>query len=326
MNKVRMGVIGAGKMGQHHIRVLGQLPGVELVGFADPNELARAEVHKRFGAKGFADYRDLLDEGLDAVSVVVPTTVHREVAMNAIEAGCHLLVEKPLAESVASGREIIAHAKRYQRHLMVGHIERFNPAVQMLREIITDGILGEVVTISSKRVGPYPGRIQDSGIILDLAPHDVDIFCYLMDSPITQAFTIAGSRVHTHEDHASIMLRFATGQAGHIDLSWLTPHKVRELNVVGLSGVAKLDFIGQSIVVYDKSWAREAKVHKKEPLLNELEYFLEIVKGNRQPLVTGEDSLYALHVALMSIKSYQDNSIEPIRLAEERRVKKAAGN
>ena len=321
MKKVRVGVIGAGKMGQHHIRIWEQFPGVELIGFADPNELARAEVAKKFSVTGFADYHELLDQNLDAVSVVVPTTIHKEVALAAIEAGCHLLVEKPIADTVANGRDIISHAKKYDRRLMVGHIERFNPAVQMLREIISDGILGEVVTISSKRVGPYPGRIQDSGIILDLAPHAVDIFCYLMNSAITQAFTIAGSRVHTHEDHASIMLKFASGQAGHIDLSWLTPHKVRELNVVGLNGVASLDFVAQSIVVYDKSWAREAKVQKKEPLLNELEFFLDIVKGKREPLVTGEDSLYALHVALNCIASYQTNTIRPIYLAEEPQAK-----
>lgn len=326
MSLVRVGVIGAGKMGQHHIRVYQEMKGVELVGFADPNELVRSEIGKRFQIPGYADYRELLEQDLDAVSIVVPTTLHKKVAIEAIEAGCHLLVEKPLADTVAAGREIIQHAKNYNRQVMVGHIERFNPAVQMLKEIINDGVLGEVVTISSKRVGPYPGRILDCGIILDLAPHDVDIFCFLMDSPIVQTFTIAGSRVHTQEDHASISLRFASGQPGHIDLSWLTPHRVRELNVVGLNGVAQLNFVDQKIVVYDKSWAREAKVQKKEPLLNELEFFTDIIRGKAQPLVTGEDSLYALHIALKSIESYQKNSIEPIYLAEEKKVNRLTGN
>ena len=150
---MRVGIIGAGAMGQNHIRTYSQIPGVEIVGIADVDR-ARAEVlAKQYGTRGFADYNELLKQGVDAVSVVVPTTLHRRVALDVIAAGAHLLVEKPIADTVENAEAIDFAAAREKLVLMVGHIERFNPAVTNMKQIIDAGKLGKIVSISTSRVG-----------------------------------------------------------------------------------------------------------------------------------------------------------------------------
>lgn len=306
---MRIGVIGVGKMGVNHVRIFSQMKEVELVGVADVNEMLANEVARDFNVKAFIDYNDLLAEKLDAVSIVVPTTLHKKVTFDALNAGCHVLVEKPISATLEEGREMIALARKLNRKLLVGHVERFNPAVGILKEIIGDGVLGEIVSISSKRVGPYCPRITDCGIILDLAPHDIDVISYLYDDRVSEVYAIAGKTFHSHEDHATLMLKFRRGTAGVIETSWLPPHRVRRLNVVGNSGVATLDFIEQKVAVYDKNWAREANVERQEPLKNELRYFVRLIMNGEQPLVSGEDSLHALSVALTAIESYTSGRV-----------------
>lgn len=306
---VKIGIIGIGKMGINHLRIFSQLRGVKIVGIADINEPLLKATAEEFSTHPFTNYKDLLDLVPDAVSIVVPTSLHKQVAIDALNAGCHILLEKPIANTVEEGREIINCAIQNKRKLLVGHIERFNPAVNILKEIIDDGILGDIVSISSKRVGPYQPRITDCGIILDLAPHDIDIISYLYSDRVKEVFAIAGKTFHRYEDHASIMLKFRNNNAGIIETSWLPPRKIRKLNVVGDQGVASLDFIEQTVVVYDKNWAREANVNKKEPLKNELLYFLSLISNGDTPVVTGEDSLHALAVALAAVEAYRTGRI-----------------
>ncbi|MFC1474866.1 UDP-N-acetylglucosamine 3-dehydrogenase [bacterium] len=302
---LRVGVIGVGKMGLNHVRIYSEMRNVQLIGVADVNEDMVKEVANDFSTTPFTDYKELLSQNLDAVSIVVPTTLHKQVAIESIEAGCHVLVEKPISSTIEEGKEMIAAANKHNKKLLVGHVERFNPAVKILKEIIDDGVIGDVVSISSKRVGPYSPRITDCGIILDLAPHDIDVISYLYQDRVREVYAIAGKTFHSQEDHATLMLKFNRGAAGVIETSWLPPHRVRKLNVVGVSGVASLDFIEQKVVVYDKDWAREANVTKKEPLRTELEYFIKLISNGDTPLVTGEDSLHALSVALTAIESYR---------------------
>lgn len=306
---MRLGIIGVGKMGYNHVRIFSQMKKVEIVGIADLNETLVNEVAAEFNLKAFTDYRALLDQGLDAVSIVVPTSMHKPVSIDAFEAGCHVLVEKPISNTIENGRDMIMAARKNGKKLLVGHVERFNPAVEILKEIIDDMVLGDVVSISSKRVGPYHPRITDSGIILDLAPHDIDVISYLYGDRVREVYAVAGKAFHAYEDHASLMLKFRKGNAGVIETSWLPPHRVRKLNVVGNSGVATLDFLEQKVIVYDKNWAREAKVDRQEPLKNELEYFVKLVSNGDTPLVTGEDSLHALAVALTAIESYRSGKV-----------------
>jgi len=313
---MKIGVIGVGKMGVNHVKIFSQMKDVQVVGVADVNETLVREVAQEYNTKPYADYHDLLARNLDAVSIVVPTTLHKTVAFDALNAGCHILVEKPIAATLDEGKEMIALAHKVNKKLLVGHVERFNPAVGILKELIDDAVLGEIVSISSKRVGPYQPRITDCGIILDLAPHDIDIISYLYNDRVREVYAVAGKVFHSHEDHATLMLKFRRGFAGVIETSWLPPHRVRMLNVVGHSGVATLDFIEQKVVVYDKNWAREANVDRKEPLRNELRYFVKLISNSEQPFVSGEDSLHALSVALAAIDSYRSSRVLRVPMPE----------
>ena len=162
--RLRAGVIGVGAMGKNHARLYSELFDVELIGVADVNENLATSIAQSYGCKPFADYKDLLNENLDALSIVVPTTLHKKVALDAITKGINVLVEKPIADTVENADEIIKVARQKGVKLMVGHVERFNPAIIKLKELIDSGLLGKVVSISAKRVGPYNPRIRDVGI------------------------------------------------------------------------------------------------------------------------------------------------------------------
>lgn len=306
---IRTGVIGVGSMGQHHVRIYHEMEGVELVGISDVDRTLVENLASRYDTKPFTDYKELLAEGLDAVSIVVPTTLHKQVTMDVLEAGANILVEKPVADTIENADSMIKAAREAGRLLMVGHIERFNPAVTKMKEIIDSGLLGKIVSISSRRVGPYNPRIRDVGIIIDLGVHDIDVISYLYGSRVSEVYSIAGNDIHSQEDHASTILKFKDNRSGVVEINWLTPHKTREMTVVGLQGVAYLDYIDQTVSIHDKEWIREAKVEKGEPLKKELEHFVRSVRDSETPLITGEDGKHALEVALDAIESYKKGCI-----------------
>lgn len=302
---LRVGVVGVGNMGYHHARVYSELAKegkVELVGVADANFERAKEVAKQFNTKPFADYKDLIKEGLDAVSIAVPTSLHKNVALEFIENGINVLVEKPIAESVESAKEIINAARKNRVILMVGHIERFNPAVLKLKEVLEEGLLGNIATLTAKRVGPLPPQIKDVGVIVDLAVHDIDVMSFLLNERVKDVYAKAGSVKNPLEleDFAVIVLSFNSA-IGVVETNWLTPHKVRRLTVVGTEGVAELNYINQELTLYTENWIKKAKIKKSEPLKNELEHFIECVEKSLKPRVSGEDGLHALQVALKAI-------------------------
>ncbi len=310
---MRVGVIGVGAMGTNHARIYSQMKDVDLIGISDIDKPACLEVSRRFNTIAYQNHLELLKQKLDAVSIAVPTSKHREIAIDAIERGVNVLIEKPIAETLESAEEILNAARKANVKLAVGHIERFNPAVLKLKEIIDDNLLGKVVSISARRVGPYNPRIRDVGVIIDLGVHDIDVISYLYGSRALEVYSIAGNDIHAFEDHASIMLRFEDNRSGTIDTNWLTPHKVRKLNVIGLNAVAYLDYIEQTVSIHDQNWIREAKVAKEEPLARELRHFIDVVKNDEKPLVTGEDGIYALKVALCAVESYKKGCAVKIR-------------
>ena len=305
---MRVGVIGAGVMGENHIRIYSQMPGVDLVGIADLDKKRVESLSRQYSTQGFLDYKELLKHDLDAVSIVVPTTLHKKVGIDAIASGTNLLVEKPFADTLENAEAITRAAEAENLKLMVGHIERFNPAVMKMKELIDAGELGRVVSISTRRVGPYNPRIRDVGVILDIGVHDIDIISYLYKSPVSEVYAIAGKVIHTFEDHATIMLRFDGDKAGTVETNWLTPQKTRNFTVIGTEGVGYGDYLEQKVFLYDNNWVKEAKVEKKEPLRNELENFLKACQNGSSPLTTGEDGIHALQVALASIESYRSRS------------------
>ncbi|WP_292465955.1 UDP-N-acetylglucosamine 3-dehydrogenase [Methanolobus sp.] len=306
---IRAGVIGAGAMGKNHIRIYSEMPGVELVGISDIDQNLVGGLAKEYSTEAFTDYKQLLAKGLDAVSIVVPTRMHRQVAIDAIEAGAHVLVEKPIADSVENAEAIVSAAKEHKRFVMVGHIERFNPAVIRLKEIVDSGLLGKIVSISTTRVGPYNPRIRDVGVILDIGVHDIDVISYLYNRHANQVYAVAGADIHSMEDHATIHMRFDNEFSGLVEVNWLTPHKVRKLTAVGVKGVAYLDYVDQTVELHDSGWVRRAKIEQREPLRNELEHFMDCIKNQTQPYPAGEDGMHALQVGLSAIRSYKEKQL-----------------
>ena len=306
---MKVGVIGVGAMGQHHARVYHEMEGVELIGVSDVDQVRAEEIAAMHGTEAYTDHKELLACDLDAVSIAVPTTLHKKVAMDAINAGVHLLVEKPIASTIEDADEMVSAAEAAGVKLMVGHIERFNPAVIKLKEIIDSGMLGDIVSVSARRVGPHNPRIRDVGIIMDLGVHDIDTISYLYNAKAESVYAIAGNgSLDSHENHAGILMQFGTGRAGMIDVNWLTPHKVRQLTAVGTDGVAYLDYISQTVELHDGDWIRSAKIEEKEPLVNELEYFIGTVWGNRSRIFE-DDGRYVLKTALAAVRSYREGRL-----------------
>lgn len=306
---IRVGVIGTGAMGQNHVRIYSEMEGVELAGISDVDQKRVEAMAVQFNTKGFTDYNEMFAEGLDAVSVVVPTKLHKQVVLDALEAGLNVLVEKPIADTLENADLMIEAAKKAGKILMVGHIERFNPAVIKLKELIDSEILGKVVSISTRRVGPYNPRIRDVGVILDIGVHDIDIISYLYGRRVNHVYAVAGADIHSFEDHASIILRMDHEFAGVVETNWLTPHKIRKLTAIGIKGVAYLDYIDQTVEIHDNGWIQKAKIEESEPLKNELEHFIDCVATGKAPKTCGEDGKHALEVAMAAIRSYEEERL-----------------
>ena len=304
---VKIGVIGAGVMGENHIRVYSKIKDAELIGIADVQTERVNALAGQYKTNAYTDYKDLLAQKPDAVSIAVPTAMHRDVALAAIENGVSVLLEKPIADTLANADEIIRKADEKNVMLMIGHIERFNPVVQKLKEELRTGNLGKIVAMSSVRVGPYNPRIRDVGIITDLGVHDIDIMSYLYEEPIRKVQAYAGSVIHKFEDYASIMLGFSNGNCGIIETNWLTPHKTRMLTVTGTKAIAYADYIQQTLKICDARGETILKVEKREPLYDELSHYVSCVKDGSSPLVSGRNGRNALEVAIASIKSYKED-------------------
>ena len=305
---IRVGVIGVGAMGKHHARIYSQMDDVELVGVADTDAKTAMEIALKYETEPFNEPEKLLKNDLDAVSIAVPTSRHKDVALKVASYGVHMLIEKPIAESLESADAIIEAARRENIKLLIGHVERFNSVVLKLKEVISSGELGEILSISCRRVGPYPPRIKDVGIIIDLAVHDIDVITYLYGKRATSVYTIAGNSFHIKEDHASILLNYGKEKSGIVETNWLTPHKVRKLTVTGTKGVAYADYLEQSLEIWKEEGREEVSIEKREPLKNELEHFLDAVVKDEKPSPSGEEGKYALYVALSAIKSYESGS------------------
>lgn len=308
MRRLRVGVIGVGAMGVHHARLYHELVEAELVGIADRNEQTARDVATACQTDAYTDYEQLLKQDLDAVSIAVPTSLHRDVATKAAARGVHLLVEKPIADTLSSADAIIAAARRGNVKLMVGHIERFNPVIVKLKELVMAGELGELLAISCRRVGPNPARIRDVGIIIDLAVHDIDAISYLYGLQAQQVYAIGGNSFHIKEDYASILLHYAGRKSGFVETNWLTPHKIRKITVTGTKGVAQADYQDQSLELWREGLIKAIAVEKCEPLRNELEHFLHAVGNGARPSPSGEEGRYALYVALAAIQSYDNGT------------------
>ena len=330
---IRTAVIGTGNMGRNHARVYSKLAGSELVAIADVSDDSKS-LAARFGCSYYSDYIEMLDsEKIDALSISVPTSLHRNVAIECLKRGVHVLIEKPIASTVEEAEEIIAAAVERGAILMVGHIERFNPAVQRLKEIIDEKI-GTPTSIIARRVGIFPPQIKDANVIIDLAVHDIDIFNYLLGERPIEVFAKSGDALKSgREDHAIITLSYDETDCV-VQVNWITPVKVREIAVTGTKGYAELNYITQELRVFESSVEKSydsfgdfvlsfgtpretvLNVDRVEPLRSEIAHFIDCVENKTAPLVTGEDGLYALLTATKAIESSKVGA--PVKMGGER--------
>lgn len=316
---LRAGVIGLGMMGANHARVYDEIPDVELVAVADADPARLDQVLGGRSARGYDDHRRMLrDEQLDLVSVAVPTRAHLDVALDVIERGAPLLVEKPLAPTAAEAARLRDAAAAAGVTLTVGHVERFNPAVVELKRRVEAGELGRVYQVHARRVGPFPDRVRDVGVVLDLAPHDIDVMRFLLQSEIVRVQAETEQRIATeHEDMLSGLLRFDNNVVGVLDVNWLTPTKIRELSVLGERGMFVVDYLARSLTFFQndhpaaesQGWAAQhhkgvregavvtIEIQKREPLRTELEAFVEAVRAGSPPAVSPDDGIAAIAVA-----------------------------
>lgn len=321
---MKVAVIGVGSMGLHHARIYSELPGVKLVAVADTDPGRAEQAAARYGARPYTDYRRMLErERPDALSVAVPTALHEQVGLDALEAGAHVLIEKPLAAAPEGARRLIDRARETGRQLMVGHVVRFNPAMQALKQKLAAGELGRVFQIFCRRIGPFPARIRDVGVVIDLAPHDLDIMRFLLGSEPIRIYAETEQRIHTeHEDLLWGILRFPEGVVGVLELNWLTPLKVRETLVLGERGMFRVDDLNQDLYFYENGQATDLPwpalqtlrgvsegcmirypIQRYEPLKAELEAFISALRDGRPVPVSGEDGLAALWLALALVES-----------------------
>ncbi|MGC9516835.1 MAG: Gfo/Idh/MocA family oxidoreductase [Methanomicrobiales archaeon] len=305
MKEINVGVIGVGAMGLNHARVYSRIENANLLAVSDLMKDKADEIAKTYNSTSYKDYKDVLEiPEIDAVSVCVPTTHHHQVVMDAIQHGKHVLVEKPIAFTLEEAREMVKAAKESNLKLATGHVERFNPVVQEAKALIQDGAIGNVVSTSAKRVGPFPPRIKDVGVTVDLAIHDLDVMFYLLDDPINEVYANMGSILEKceYEDHAEIMTKFKSGIIGMLEVNWLTPYKKRKLEITGVDGIISLDYIDQTVDVYGK-FTQKIGVAQKEPLKEELSSFLNSIINDEEPAITGEDGIYALKGVLAAMES-----------------------
>jgi UDP-N-acetylglucosamine 3-dehydrogenase len=320
---LKAAVIGVGSMGRNHARVYRELDNVELVAVSDKNPQTASRAGSNFGVAHFTDYEALIDECKpDLVSLAVPTSLHLEVGEKLIERGIHMLIEKPIASTVEQGEKLIELAQKHDIVLAVGHIERFNPAIMELRRRLREGMAGRVYKIHAERLSPYPSRIQDAGVVIDLASHDLDLMRYLMNDEVVRLYGETLQSINSdREDMLNGLLRFRGGAVGVLDVNWITPTKIRRMTVTGARGMFRCDLLSQELFFYENEIAPSQwdslsvlrgvsegnilgiRIQRHEPLAAELADFVSAVRDQRPPTVTGLDGLESLRLALDFVRS-----------------------
>jgi UDP-N-acetylglucosamine 3-dehydrogenase len=312
---LRIGLVGLGSMGRNHLRVISDHPDAKLAGVADPDGATLEAAVLQTGATGFADALEMIDAmRLDAVVIAAPTTAHVPLALAAIERGLGVLVEKPLAATVDDALEIVSAARRSGVRVQVGHVERYNPAVLEMGRLMREGWLSTIYAITSRRAGPFPARIRDVGVTVDLGTHDVDILSWIAGERPIRVYAETAQRLHaTHEDLTFGLMHFPSGATGFLDVDWLTPAKRRSLVAVGEEGMFELDYLTQKLTFtrsnVDKPLliegyattftgdVAEIPVVSKEPLRAELDEFVRVLRTGDRPYVDAEDGLWAVAIA-----------------------------
>ena len=330
----RVAVIGTGVMGKNHVRVYKEMPETELVAIVDQDPAMAEPASRYYGVPYYTDFHEMVQkERPEAVTVAVNTNAHFQVVSDLLEMGCHVLVEKPIAASLEEADRLIELAEQKERVLAVGHIERFNPAIVELKRRLMNQELGNVFQIHARRLGPFPPRIRDVGVVMDLAIHDLDIMQHLVGHDVTRLFAEAKRTLaNSCEDLFVGTLRFDDNTIGLLEINWLTPTKIRELYLTGERGMYRVNYITQDLCFFENAEVNEHDfkalsllrgvsegsmiqyaIKKKEPLRAELETFIARVIGKDAPIVSGRDAKKALSLALALVESTRTGCIQEVR-------------
>ncbi|MGH8243322.1 MAG: Gfo/Idh/MocA family protein [Steroidobacteraceae bacterium] len=302
MTRLRCAVVGAGYLGRFHAQKYVALADCELVGVADPSPEARKRLQGELGAAGFADHRDLLG-AVDAVSIATPTALHHAVARDFLEAGAHVLVEKPITSTADEARELIELAARGRRVLQVGHLERFNPVI-----VAVAGELTSPRFVESNRLAPFKPRGTDVSVVLDLMIHDIDLIEHIVRSPIASIDAV-GAPVFTDEiDIANARIRFENGCVADVTASRISLKAERKLRVFQADAYLSIDLQQKLLTIVRKPASigegelpkvdlEERSFDQGDALLAEIRSFVDAVRSGGRPVVSGEDGLRALETA-----------------------------
>jgi predicted dehydrogenase len=317
MDGVRVGVIGVGHLGYHHARNYAALDSAELVGIVDPSPENAAKAAEDFGVPAFESVEALVAEGIQAASVAAPTTFHHDLAIQLLEAGVDVLVEKPIAADVAQAEAMVAAAREHDRILQVGHIERFNGAVVALFEAFR-----KPQFIECHRLSPYPQRGDDVSVVLDLMIHDLEIVLALDGTDVVSVDAVGVPVFSNYEDIANVRLRFASGCVANVTSSRVSMERMRKIRVFANDAYVSTDYSEQQVIVYRRKPGElepgmnpmelitidTLPVHKDEPLKLELASFTECVRERSRPIVAGENALAALQLAQRILDGIQEHA------------------
>lgn len=310
-------VIGVGNMGKHHARNYNEIDGVKLVAITDLNPKIGEPIAKEYGAKYYADYKEMLEkEKIDIVTIAVPTKFHKKVALDCIKKGINILLEKPIAATVAEAKQVVKAAKEKGVKFTVGHIERFNPAVIKLKELIEKGKIGEIVSIGNTRIGPMPPQIKDANVVIDIGVHDIDLINWFYGKLPTKIMATGGNALNkTQQDYVDVFMKYGD-KSGSVQANWITPAKVRRMVVCGTKAYVELNFITQELALYESEYTFETdsfgefvikfgqlkdkeviEVENIEPLRAEIESFIKAIKNDTKPVMTAREAIDALEIA-----------------------------
>ena len=318
MGKIKVGVIGVGRMGTYHVGILSELPEVELAAVVDIDYKSRKIIEENYGTPGFENYKDIYGK-VDAAVVAVPTGLHFPIAKDLLNAGIHVLLEKPCANNLDHARELFRIAEDKALTLHIGHVERFNGAVQELHKIVDSPIF-----VECRRMGPFTDRIKDDGVVLDIMIHDIDIILNLIQSKVTKIFVLGSSIFSTKDDLVNAQLEFENGCIANIIASRASQNQIRTLSITQKDSFVVLDYTDQEIYVHKQSssehklskdslrYKQESHVerifvHKDNPLKLELKHFLDCATNGSPRKVAIDNELYSLEVALNILSQFKSN-------------------
>lgn len=309
MKNPKIGIIGVGRMGQYHLNILSNLQNIELIGICDRDTNKLEELSYQYDVPCYQDQKKLIKR-CDALIISTPTSTHYEIAKLCLENNKHILLEKPMTTDIEQAKDLVSIAKKRHLLIQIGHIERFNGAVQQLKKIISNPLY-----IESKRMGPFDPRISDVGVVLDLLIHDIDILLNLIEENIIEINAVGSSVFSNFEDVASVQLVFEGGCIAYIHASRISQKKIRSLDIVQKDSYVYLDYGTQDIEIHrmaknvylltpeeirysQESFIEHVTIEKDNPLKLELLHFINCINGVDKPVVQNEKDLKALDITL----------------------------